>query len=199
MRIFAALSAALLASVSPAQAQIVSAYSDVDTEKTCTRFAGSEEGEGDWANFVCDGYRGYPVFLYYSDMRESLFYGHTPGGDLAPAWESFSGFNSTGPKIEWRIGRFGDHDLPFATIHRWFVSDPDDPDRKVEVLVVEKVGQPYERDGCAIAYVVASGNPGANEKARRYADELAYGFACGADQPAIDTGSVPVPEFMRAE
>jgi hypothetical protein len=179
----------------PASAETVSAYTEIDTAKNCTRFAGSDGGEGDWGNFVCDGYKGYPVFVYYGDLRESLFYGHPPAGDMAPSWESFSAFNSTGPRIEWRIRRDADNDMPFATIHRWFVSDPEDAERKVEVLVVEKVGQPFEREGCAVAYVMSTGNQRANEKARRYADEFAADFACGADQPAIDTGTVPLPDF----
>jgi hypothetical protein len=193
------VAAACLLAAAPARAEIVSAYSDLDTTKNCTQFSGAEEGEGDWANFVCDGYKGYPVFLYYGDARESLFYGHAPGGDLAPAWESFSAFNATGPKIEWRVSKEGDRAIPFATIHRWFVSDPDDSEKKVEVLVVEKVGQPYERDGCAVAYVMATGNQNSNEKARRYADEFARDFACGADQPAIDAGTVPLPDFIREQ
>ena len=188
-----AIAALLLASL-PAHAQVESAYSELDTERNCTQFSGAGEGDGDWANFVCDGYRGYPVLLYYSDARESLFYGYPPGGDLAPEWESFGAFNETGPRIEWRIGTFDGRKIPYATIHRWFVSDPTDDASKVEVLVVEKVGQPFEREGCAVAYVMATGNEGANEKARRYADEMARDFVCGADQPAIDAGTVPLPD-----
>ncbi|MBX3529466.1 MAG: hypothetical protein KF849_02595 [Rhizobiaceae bacterium] len=189
--------AALLLAAAPARAEIFSAYSDIDTNEDCTQFAGPEDGEGDWGNFVCDGYKGYPVFLYYGDARDSLFYGFPPAGDVAPAWESFSAFNHSSPKIEWRVERTGSRAVPYATIHRWFVSDPEDADKKVEVLVVEKVGQPYERDGCAVAYVMATGNQDSNEKARRYADEFARDFACGADQPAIDAGTVPLPDFTR--
>lgn len=182
-----------------ARAGVSSAYTDLDAGKDCTTFSAPAEGEegGDWANLVCNGYRGYPVFIYYGDVRESLFYGHPPAGDLAPAWESFDAFNRAGPKIEWRLDDSSGHNVPFATIHRWFVSDPEDPDVETEVLVVEKVGQPFEREGCAVGYVVATGNPDANEKARRIADGQARDFACGADQPAIDQGEVPVPSFNR--
>ena len=185
----------------PAGAQTISsAYTDLVVEDHCTIFAGAEPDEGgDWANLVCDGYRGYPVFVYYGDARESLFYGFPPAGDIAPAWESFDGFNSTGPKIEWRLETRGERTLPFATIHRWFVSDPEDPDEQVQVLVVAKVGQPYERDGCAVGYVVAQGNGDANEKARRIADTTAREFVCGADQPTIEQGSVALPSFTRTE
>ncbi len=54
--------------------------------------------------------------------------------------------------------------------------------------VVEKVGQVHGREGCAVGYVVATGNPDAGGQARD--------FVCG-DQPAIDAGSVPLPEFVR--
>jgi hypothetical protein len=182
----------------PAHAQKMSSvYTDLQADKTCTVFAAAEEGDGDWANLVCDGWRGYPVFLQYSDARESLFYGYPPAGDMAPVWESFAGFNASGDTIEWRLEQRGENLIPVATIHRWFVSDPDGGD-DIQVLVVEKVGQPYERDGCAMAYIVATGNENANEKARSYADKLIHGFVCG-DQPAIDAGSVPVPEFTRFE
>ena len=193
------LSIPILVAASQANAQdIVSAYTDLVVEEHCSTFAYAEGGEGDWANFVCSGYRGYPVVLHYGDLRESIFYGFPPDGDLAPAWESFSAFNSAGPRIEWRIERKGGRETPFATIHRWFVSDADDAEKQVEVLVVEKVGQIHERQGCAVGYVVATGNTDANGKARRIADEQARDFACG-DEPVIDAGSVPVPAFSRAE
>ena len=88
--------------------EISSAYTDLDTARDCVTFSAAAEGEGDWADMVCSGYRGYPVLIYYDDARESLFYGFPPGGDLAPAWESFSAFNSSGPTIEWRIDTDGD-------------------------------------------------------------------------------------------
>lgn len=188
---------AVAASMPVSAQEMTSVYTELDSDKSCTVYASAEEGGGDWANMVCDGWRGYPVLLQYSDARESLYYGYPPAGDMAPVWESFASFNSTGKTVEWRLERRGEHSLPVATIHRWFVSD--DTGEDVQVLVVEKVGQPYERDGCAMAYVVATGNPEANEKARNYADNLVHGFVCGADQPAIDAGGVPVPEFVRFE
>jgi hypothetical protein len=179
--------------------EISSVYTELDAEKDCTVFAAAGEGEGDWANLVCTGYSGYPVIIYSADLRESLFYGFPPAGDLAPAWESFAAFNSAGPKIEWRIEIDGDRTLPFATIHRWFVSDADDAEKKTEVLVVAKVGQIAERDGCAVGLVVATGNPKANETARKIADEQARNFACGADERVLVGGDAPLPEFSRAD
>lgn len=186
------------ASATAGAGEIVSAFTDLDADEHCSVFATAGEDDGDWANLVCAGYRGYPVVIYYADLRESIFYGFPPDGDLAPAWESFDGFNSAGPRIEWRIERDGARETPFATIHRWFVSEADDTEAKTEVLVVEKVGQIHGRESCAVGYVVATGNPNANEKARRIADTQARDFACG-DQPVIDAGSVPALPFSRAE
>lgn len=175
---------------------ISSEYTDIDRDRDCTIFAAAAEGEGDWANLVCSGWRGYPVLIYTGDLRESVFYGFPPAGDLAPAWESFSAFNFTAPKIEWRIDVEDGVAVPFATIHRWFVSELDS-EAKTEVLVVAKVGQLHAREGCAVGLVLASGNPGANEMARNIADEQARDFACGADE-RVYVGE-PIPQFSRAD
>lgn len=68
----------------------------------------------------------------------------------------------------------------------------------LEVLVVQKVGQLHPREGCVVGYVVATGNPEANQKARRIADSKVRDHSCG-NQPTIDAGSVPLPAFTRAE
>lgn len=178
--------------------EISSTYTDLIAENDCVTYAAAEQGEGDWAKMVCSGYRGYPVLLTYDDARESIFYGFPPGGDLAPAWESFAAFNSAGPKIEWRLETNGDRSIPFATIHRWSVSNPD-PDKKIEVLIVSKVAQMAERDSCVIGLVVASGNPKANDTARQIADEQARNFACGADERVQVSDDIALPEFSRTE
>jgi len=179
-------------------AEIRSEYTDVDIEKSCWIFDVSQEG-GEFANFVCPGWRGYPVLIHTGDLRESVFYGFAPAG-TDHVWESFSAFNATGPRIEWRIAVDGERQVPFATIHRWFVSsDPDDPEKKTEVLVVSKVGQVGVGDGCTVGLVVATGNPNANETARRIADEQARDFACGADERVVVSGDVALPEFSRQD
>jgi len=177
--------------------EISSVYTEINAQRDCTTFATNEEGDGEYANLACNGYGGYPVLIFSADLRESVYYGFPKGGDLQPAWESFAAFNSAGPKIEWRVARDGNRTIPFATIHRWHVSDPEDPDKKVEVLVVEKVGQIGEQDGCAVGLVLATGSPAANETARRIADEQARGFACGADERVM-VGE-PIPQFDRQE
>lgn len=192
------LSALGLAALSaPASAgDISSAYSDLNADKDCTVLAVAAEGDGDWANLVCAGYRGYPVFLYAGDLRESLFYGFPPAGDLAPAWESFSAFNAAGGKIEWRIETTDGLAIPFATIHRRKVSDSVESDSTTEVLVVSKVGQPHAREGCVVGLVLASGHPDANQTAREVADDHARNFACGTDRP-VSIGE-PMPDFRRS-
>lgn len=181
-----------------AAGEITSVYTDLHADKDCAVFASAEDDDGDWANMACSGWRGYPVLIYSGDLRESVFYGFPPGGDLAPAWESFSAFNSVGARIEWRIETENGRSVPFATIHRWRVSaDAENPDRQIEVLVIEKVGQIHQREGCAVGLVRATGNPNANEAARKIADERARGFACGVDERVV-VGS-PMPDFSRSE
>ncbi len=189
--------AALSAAAPAAAAQMRSDYTEIDIARDCALIAAGEDGE-DFAVFACQGWKGYPVLIFSGDLRESVLYGFPPAGNHA--WESFTAFNATGPKIEWRIAIDGDVEMPVATIHRWFVNDDtEDPERRTEVLVVEKVGQPGKGDACAIGLVVATGNPQANETARRIADEQAQGFACGADERVLVVGDVPLPDFHRQD
>jgi len=189
---------ACLATTTPAfAAQMSSAYTEIRADSDCSVFEINEEG-GEFAQMICPGWKGYPVIISTGDLRESLFYGFPPAGQ-ALVWESFGPFNSTGPKIEWRIETDGQKAVPIATIHRWFVSDPEDSVRKTEVLVVEKVGQLGVGDGCTVGLVVATGNAKANETARRIADETARDFSCGADERVLVSGEVPLPSFDRQE
>ena len=59
------------------------------------------------------------------------------------------------------------------------------------MLVVAKVGQLDGHQGCTVGLVTASGNPGANEAARKLADDRARSFACGSDKPVEIGGRVP--------
>lgn len=174
--------------------EISSAYTDIDTAKTCSVLSADDEA-GDSATFTCKGWNEYPVTIDTGDLRESVFYGFPPDGDRP--WESFSAFNSTGPKIEWRIETEGSRAIAFATIHRWFVNaDPEDPAKQTQVLVVAKVASRDERKGCTVGLVLASGNPKANEMARAIADEHARTFVCGRDD-LVSAGG-PLPDFSRS-
>ncbi|TGQ50113.1 hypothetical protein EN836_30585 [Mesorhizobium sp. M1C.F.Ca.ET.193.01.1.1] len=174
---------------------ISSAYTDLDWKKDCVTYAQAEEGDGDWASLACSGYRGYPVLVGYDDARESVYYGF-PSDDMTAVWESFSAFNSSGAKVEWRIETKGDVAIPFAAIHRRSVSNPENENKPTEVLVVAKVAQPEKHEGCTIGLVLATGNAQANDQARKLADEKAKGFACGKDKREV-IGEVP--EFGRVD
>jgi hypothetical protein len=193
-----ALTLALVLGALPAAAvEMKSEYTDLDIDSMCSIASINEEG-GDFASYICPGWRGYPVIIDTGDLRESVFYGFPSTGDRT--WESFSAFNSTGPKVEWRIEVDGDRRVPFAVIHRWFVSaDAENPEQKIEVLAVEKVGRIGIADGCTVGLVVATGNPKANETARRIADEQARDFVCGADERVIVSSDVELPTFDRQE
>ncbi len=195
MRLLTCLAALFGLTLAASASGVTSEYTQLDSEKDCVVVDSADDGDGDWANLVCPGYKGYPVLLFYSDLRESLFYGFPPAFDQAPDFMSFAGFNRAGPTIEWRLAPRGGASVPFATIHRWFVTDPEFPGDDTEVLVVRKVAQLDKRQGCVVGFVVASGNANANEQARRVADDQARDFACGADQPAVLSGSVPLPDF----
>ena len=126
---------------------------------------------------------------HIDDARESLFYGF-PSSDMTSVWESFSGLNTAGPKVEWRIETNGDVAIPFAVIHRREVSNPDDENKPTQVLVVAKVAQPDTQQGCTVGLVLATGNPQANDQARKLADEKAKTFTCGKDKREV-IGDVP--------
>ena len=186
----------LFAAVGAAHAgDIASAYSDLDWKKDCATYARAEPGEGDWADLACSGYRGYPVLIAYDDQRESLFYGFPPG-DMTPVWESFTAFNASSGKVEWRIETNGDVVVPFAAIHLRSVSKADNPEQSVEVLVISKVAQPDKKEGCTVGLVLATGNPQANDQARKIADETAKDFQCGKDRRAT-IGQIP--DFGRVD
>ncbi|TIL42586.1 hypothetical protein [Mesorhizobium sp.] len=190
MRALLLIPLALAGLCQPARAgDISSTYTDLDWKKDCVTYAQAEEGEGDWASLVCSGYRGYPVLIAYDDARESLFYGFPPS-DMTAVWESFVAFNTAAPKLEWRIETNGDRAVPFAVIHRRSISNPEAENKPTDVLIVAKVAQPEIYEGCTVGLVLATGNPGANDQARKLADEKARTFACGKDKRVV-IGDVP--------
>ncbi|KXF79362.1 hypothetical protein ATN84_06535 [Paramesorhizobium deserti] len=188
-----ALSAAALLISGARAADIESAYTKIDRKHGCKVVEAAARGDGDWQELACTGYKGYPVLISYDDARESIFYGYPPK-EGKRKWESFAGFNQSSDTIEWRVAREGKKEIPFATIHRWFVGEPGDT---VEVLAVEKIGRKGGGEGCAVGYVVASGNGNANDEARRIADSRARDFSCDVDKPVIKAGRVALPALAR--
>lgn len=132
----------------------------------------------------CAGYKDFAVYFKESDLRQSQTYGPIGKAWLDEAFESFGPFNHTSAKIEWRLYAGG---APFATIVRWFVSDPemtsDTDTRYGEILVVSTVATAGNPTSCVVGYVDALENGGANALARTLADGKAASFTCGKDEP----------------
>lgn len=175
--------AALSAPAALAEGAVSSIYSKLDFETGCIPVATDEVG----GSFSCAGHGGYGILFSEGDLRQSVFFGHLGDWYAAGAWESFGPFNHTGDTVEWRL-RDG---VPFATILRWFIENPDpetgapDEAHRGQVLVVSKVGQPGAGEACVVGYVDALANPQANELAREVADTVAEGFTCRTDMPAF--------------
>lgn len=154
-------------------------------------FASGAPEESEPRQAVCPGYGGYPVLLQTIGDNNSLYFGFPPDGELVSRWASFVDAGTPHAVIEWRVSSEDGRKVPLATIQRWSVAVPD-RESPVEVLVVNKVGLIEQWRGCIVGYVVATGNPGANEVARRVADA-----AAGCEGlPVVEEGDVPLPEYM---
>ena len=161
-----------------------SVYTSTDL-KHCTQIE-KPDGfvfEGAWR---CKGLGGYDVFISAADSREMAAFGKRLANNCA-GLKTFSGFNSTGGTVEWRLKE----GKPIAAILRWTVSiDPEDSSKHATWLVVNKL---EKNDSCHMHYVSGS-YPKANEQARKAADDLAEGFACETDAPTVDSnvGAPPI-------
>ena len=173
-------------------AEMTSVYTDFPADIVCAQLSEYEAG----ASFSCPGYMGYGVLFSEGDLRQSIFYGYVGPWYAEGAWESFGPFNSAGTKIEWRLA----DGIPLATILRWRVDNINpstgetDPDRRGEILVVSKVAQPGEGEGCVIGYVDARANGDANEIARQVADTMPGSFRCRYDEPVYHGEEGPFAE-----
>ncbi|MVT49368.1 hypothetical protein GPL17_02590 [Bradyrhizobium yuanmingense] len=134
---------------------------------------------------VCPGKDGLIVLIAEDDLREIVSVGRSRKAaaeePAAKVW--FGPFNSSETTIEWRAAGA----KPFAIIQRWHIADNSDPDKqgrpntKAMLVVTRLPPGPV----CHVAYVDAAANPKANELARKAADDLARGFACGKDEVKI--------------
>ncbi|MBR1169887.1 hypothetical protein [Bradyrhizobium liaoningense] len=134
---------------------------------------------------VCPGKDGLIVLIAEDDLREIVSVGRNRKAaaeePAAKVW--FAPFNSSETTIEWRAAGA----KPFAIIQRWHIADNSDPDKQGRpntkaMLVVTRLPP---GPACHVAYVDAIANPNANELARKAADDLARGFACGKDEVKI--------------
>jgi hypothetical protein len=184
----------LALAVPSARAEIASLYTTLDIERDCSTVDAPGPGEagGDWGVSLCNGWGGYPIYVDYGDARESLYFGFIKPVDGRLPFQSFSGFNSAGDKIEWRIETDKSRERAIATIVRWKVTVDPNTMQQNDVLVVSKVGQMDSLQACVVGYVLATGDAEANAKARVLADAKAKTFACGKDTPQR-IGAVPEP------
>ena len=186
--IFAATIVALACSTAvPARAQeFFSVYSTFDADKTCSHRPGRDvEDYGSW---LCPGRAGQIVWLSAGDQRMQVSFGRDlrSAAEGLAASQTFPGFNSVyRGTIEWRMERLSNGKArPFATILRWNTRTEADAERTDGrstglTLVVTRLNP---NGVCHIGYVDAR-KAGANEAARRLADEKARGFRCGVDDP----------------
>ncbi len=188
-RVIVALSVlvSLAAAASSASAQeIFSAYTKFDADKTCKHRKGTDvEDYGSWR---CPGYGGVNVYLSAGDQRMQVSFGTNAkkAKDEVAAGETFPGFNSVYEgTVEWRIEKLPNGKTrPFATILRWNTrtatdAERDDGKSTGRTLVVTRLNP---GGACHVGYVDARA-PGANEAARKLADEKARSFRCGTDDP----------------
>ncbi len=188
LAIFAAC--VLLASAVPARSQqIFSAYSKFDADKTCKHTPGRDPE--DYGSWVCAGHAGIIVRLSAGDQRMQVSFGHNARAAAREeaASQSFPGFNSVYQgTVEWRIEKLPNGKTrPFATILRWNTrtaedSERDDGKSTGRTLVVTRLNP---GGVCHVGYVDAR-SAGANEAARKLADEKARSFKCGVDDPNKD-------------
>lgn len=153
------------------QSELQSQYTDVDLD-LCTVTAADDMG----AVWACPGYKGIPVMIAEGDLRMFVSFGLKATEEKA-AVETLPPFNRLGAKLEWRLSNRTGGWAPVATILRWFTSR-ETGENEGQVLVVSQL---LEGATCHIAYIDALANPGANELARRIADEKAGHFDCAND------------------
>lgn len=158
---------------SPIRAEVHSVYTDVALDG-CKLVAEAQEGEGEWATFLCAGHNGMAVYVTEADLRFSLGYG-TKGQSQKSFRQFLSPFNTIGKKLEWRLkdGRVQ------ATILRYY-TETGSEGKKGQILVVSKVSR---GQACHVAYVDALANKGANVLAQYAADYVAPDFNCALDEP----------------
>lgn len=187
MRIFSSailLIAMLPPLVSVASAQTISSLYTSTAPKDC-RVRSADNGVDDSTIRVCPGKAGLIVVVSEDDLRETVSVGRSRVlADKEPAAQSWFGpFNSSNTTVEWRLAK----GKPFAIIQRWHIADNADEDKNGRPIAKAMLAVTRLPPGavCHVAYVDVAANPNANELARKAADEIARGFACGKDEVKI--------------
>ena len=127
---------ALLAPISPANAQTFSSSYTSTAPKDCRIIGKPSEIDGSTTQ-VCPGKAGLVVLVSEGDLRETVSVGRDRAAaakePAAQAW--FGPFSSTTNTVEWRAA----DGKPFAIIQRWHIADNADEDKN---------GRPIGRASC---------------------------------------------------
>ena len=175
MRMMIALSVLCLWFTAAGAGEVTSAYTKFDLERCKLIEKGDEYVyAGTWA---CKGYGEIDIIQASSDERSYVAFGRD-GANHCSFRKTFGPFNTALSPVEWRIK----DGKPFAAIERWSVVN-DDNGNSITWLVVSAL---RDGDSCHVHYVSGS-FPGANEAARRAADQLAPDFDCENGVPAFDS------------
>ena len=155
--------------------QVKSLYTAIDL-KACEIVKEHEDGDA----WLCEGLKGYPVYIAEGDHRTFLSTG-ARARETRAAEQTLSAFNSlfegssTRTTVEWRFVIREGEPVPYATIVRYFTQSDG---AKGEVLIVARV---TGNEVCHVAYIDAKANPDAIVMARRVADQKARAFDCGSE------------------
>ena len=167
--------------------QVFSAYTSFDADKTCKHTKG--RAAEDYGSWVCPGHAGLIVRLSAGDQRMQVSFGRNPraAANEVAASQTLSGVQQ---RLQ-RHGRMADGE----TAERQDASVRDHPaldhthrcgrrarrrqDRTGQTFVVTRLNP---GGVCHVGYVDAR-SPGANEAARKLADDKARTFKCGVDDP----------------
>jgi len=181
-RIGGALIALALVSAPAVGQTVESQYTSFDAKKCKHRQGTAIEDYGSW---LCPGYQKLRVLLSAGDQRMHVTYGNWKKDDIASS-QTFPGFNSVYEgTVEWRIEKLPNGKTrPFATILRWNTRTEADAKRDDGRSTGRRLVVTRLNPGgiCHVGYVDAR-IPGANEAARKLADEKARNFKCGKDHP----------------
>ncbi|MTI18286.1 hypothetical protein E1162_13650 [Rhodobacteraceae bacterium RKSG542] len=138
-----------------------SVYTRLNLDGSCTLLEVYEDGAGG-ARWVCEGYKGIPVWVGEGDLRFFVSYGASGNSERAYS-QTLAPFNELGSTVEWVLKQ----GVPIATILRWHTQISDETISggfyKGQVLVVTQLG---EGRTCHIGYIDARANSNANQLAR---------------------------------
>lgn len=151
-----------------AQRSLVSMYTDISGKACVKRIDAAMTGA---YTMDCPGVHGFRLRVLDDDERASVSV-VTPDKRVFPLnyWDVVTrGFSTLGAKAEWRIAVADGKAVPVALIVRVQALDQSDPERprRVAFLAVAKIS----RDGACVTRAVEALAPGANEQARRFADD----------------------------